>query len=292
MALNMYVTPQEFKTAPTSIDLSQLDATSIGNQAAQDASLTNILKTATAWVNRITNVITFEASTFTEAQELHAAKDGRVTVHPRNFPIISVQSVQYKIFPSDPFTSVDMTNVIPYERWFTIYNLNTYFYGSFTNWPIYYTPYQLQKIADYPMQINYTYTAGYMNTQLSVATTAGATTITVKDATGAVTGTKFTIYDGANTEDCIVQSVNGNVITLSSPLLNNHAVNTVVSAIPSAVKQATILIASYLIKERGSLSIMMNETVAPGTSMGYNKSSLLEDAKQLLVPFRRPVISA
>lgn len=292
MALNTYVSVQEFKTAPTSIDLTQLDQTSIGNQNAQDASLLNILKSATGWVNQILCVDTLEASTFTETKEVHSSRDGRVTVHTRNFPIISMQTVQYKIFPSDPYSVVDMTNVVPYERWFTVYNMNIYFYGSFTNYPIYYTPYQLQRIQDYPMTINYTYTAGYMNTTLQSAASAGATTITVKDATGATAGSKFTIYDGANTEDCTVQSVNGNVITLSSPLVNNHAANIPVSAIPNQIKLATILLASYLIKERGSLGITMNETVASGTSMGYNKPSEIDAAKQLLVSFKRAVISA
>lgn len=289
--MSLYVTAQEFKSAPTSIDVSTLDQTAVGNQQAQDVSLTNILRSASGWVDHIIGVDTLEATTFTETIEANTGRDGRLIVRLKNSPIISLQSVQYRISPSDPFTDIDLTNVQIHKGWFAVYNLGTNFFNANLNIPIfYYTPWEIQQISNIPVTVKCTYVAGYMNTQLQSAATSGATTITVKDATGVYTGLKFTIYDGVNTENCTVQSVNGNVITLSSPLLYSHNAGVSVSAIPSPVKQATILLASYLIKERGSLGVMMNETVASGTTMSYNKPSDVETAKQLLAPFKRAVV--
>jgi hypothetical protein len=296
--VSQYLTADEFKKAPTGIDTSSLDQTNIGNQAAQDAALTIVLRQASSWVDNFCQVNSLEATLNTEHKEVRMGRDGRLNVHVDNTPIIELQSVKYQTFPTTGKLDIAVDQIIVYDNWFSIFNLPTLanaLYGLNVQQPLpstwYNTPYRRQLASDVPISLEYTYINGYMNSLLALDATAGDTTITLKDATGAYTGLKFTIYDGASEEYATVQSVSGNVVTLAAPLLFSHLSGVSVSALPASIKQATQLVASYLIKERGSLAITMSETVVQGTAMSYNKNSDLELAKDLLRPFVRRVVS-
>lgn len=292
--MSLYVTVDEFKQAPTAVDVSALDQTNLGNQAAQDNALFNILSRASSWVDNICRVNTLTATTNTETKEINLGRDGRLTVHVDNVPIIQLTSVGYRMTPNVPFANVDLQYVQIMKNWFTVYNVNSNTLSpalTLQNSFGYYSPWQRQQLSDMPLTVQYTYVNGFMNTVLTNDANVGDTTVTVNDSTGVVVGTAFTIFDGPSEENCVAASVNGNVITLQNPLMFDHFSNTSVSALPAAVKQATILLASYLIKERGSMALTMSETVASGTSIGYNRSSDIEIAKQLLRPFVRVVSS-
>lgn len=291
--MSLYVSLQEFKSAPTAIDLSGLDQTAIGTQAAQDAALLNILKTASGWVDRILGVDSLTANTYTELREIHTARDGRMTIHVKNVPLVSLTSCTYRYTPQDNFATIPTNYIEVYPKWFTVYGVGTNFLNmGNTMFPMFYSsPYMLQQLSNLAIAMQYTYVAGYFNSTLTANATAGATTITVQSTLGLAANSKFTIYDGANTEDCYVSSINGNVITLTAPTLFAHNSGVSASAIPNPVKQATILLAGYLIKERGSAAITMNESVVSGTTIGYNKPSDVQLAKQLLEPFRRVVLT-
>ena len=137
--------------------------------------------------------------------------------------------------------------------------------------------------------IQYTYINGYPNTVLTANASAGTSTITVKNVTGMV-GQTLTIYDADLTEDVVILSVLGNVVTLTAPTLFAHVIGIPVSALPDSVKQAAVLLTAYLIKQRGAIAVAMGETTIQGISRG-SSSSDVDIAKELLRPFIRGVVS-
>ena len=85
-----------------------------------------------------------------------------------------------------------------------------------------------------------TYVAGFVNTTIVGDINAGVQTLTVADATGITSGMILPIEDSVNSENITVESVSGNVITLTTPTSNPHADGAGVSLIPQAVKLATV----------------------------------------------------
>jgi hypothetical protein len=301
--MSLYVTTNEFKSAPTGIDTSNLDATNLGNQQAQDAALTSILRRASAWVDTIVQQETLEATLNTEIKEVTMARDGRVNVHVDQIPIIDLQSVQFRSHPREPYQTVDLVNVEARDNWFTIYDLyyntslstdlmgvgiggGTYTADVFAGFT---SPYYRK--TDIPLTIKYSYLNGYTNTTLAIAASAGDNSITVVDSTGLKPDQRLAIYDGGLQESITISAINGNVLTLKNPLLFAHNVGIGVSAIPEAVKQATILLASSLIKDRGALAITMQETQVLNVNATPNKTDEVSIARELLAPYRRVVIS-
>lgn len=298
--MSQYCSLAEFKQAPTGIDVSSIDQQNIGNQSAQDAALTMILKRASSWIEQMVQIQTMEATQYTnEIKEVNMTRDGRINIHPQGNPLVSVSSVSYKFNPQDTWTTVATANIIVRDTWFTCYNqlpitfnenllLNTtnFFYGLNT-------PYFRR--SDIPLLVQYSYVAGYTNTALTATANAGTTTLTVGSTIGIVAGiTMLTIPDGPNTEYVQVSSINAgaNTVTLTKPLIFSHAIGISVTAVPDAIRQACILLAGYLIKDRGSVAVTMQEaSISSVNQMGTNNSSDIELARQMLLPFQRMVSS-
>ena len=159
---SQYLTVTEFQQAPTAIDVSTLDQTNIGNVAAQNAALLNILRRASSWVDTIVRMPTLQATTVTEVKEVNILRDGRMTVHPDMIPILSLTSVGYRLSPNVSYTPVPVQYVDTYTKWFTVWNIN-----SNTLSPSlmlqnqgfgYYGPWQMAKLRDMPVTLQYTYT--------------------------------------------------------------------------------------------------------------------------------------
>jgi hypothetical protein len=298
--MSLYVTASEFKQAPTGLDTTTLDQTNIGNQAAQDSALLNILRRASSWVDTIVQQETLEATLNTEIKEVRMSRDGRLNVHVDQTPIISLTDVQFRSHPRESYQEVDLTSIEVRDNWFTIYDL---YYnsstpdlqglgsGAYTNdiFSGFTSPYYRK--TDVPITVKYSYLNGYTNTTLTVAATVNATSITVADSTGLVVNQRVTIYDGVNQESIVITAINGNVLTLKNGLLFAHAIGVGVSAIPDQVKQATIMLACALIKDRGSVAITLQETqVLNGNATPY-KTDEVSIARELLAPYRRVVVS-
>lgn len=299
--MSLYVTANEFKQAPTGIDVSTLDQTNIGNQSAQDSALLNILRRASSWVDTIVQQETLEATVNTEVKEVRMSKDGRINVHVDQTPIITLTDVQFRTHPRIAYQEVDLTSVEIRDNWFTIYDL---FYnaslspdlmglgpGAYTAdiFSGYTSPYYRK--TDVPITIKYSYLNGYTNTTLASSALVGATSITVADSTGLVANQRVTIYDGYSQESIVITAINGNVLTLKNGLLFAHSTSVGVSAIPEAVKQATLMLACSLIKDRGSLAITMQETQVLNANATPFKTDEVTIARELLAPYRRVVIS-
>jgi hypothetical protein len=280
-----YLTLTEFKNAPTALDYGNLVVG--GNQAAQDAELSNAILRASSWIDQECNQI-IGATDDTEQQRVRIRPDGTLRFHPKYFPVVALTDLQFGYTPtsltSAPDCSVawleEQEIIFPYagmpQSMSSAGPLSLGFPGS----------------RNAETYVRYTYVNGYANTTISTIAAAGSSVLLVADGTGVVAGEQLTIYDGANTERVTVASsytFDSNTIPLVSPLTFTHAVGVSVSALPAAIKQACILMTSAFLKIRGDASLIMGATsvisgqVAPNSVFGND----VNVAKELLKPFKR-----
>ena len=107
---NAYLTVQEYKDAPTSIDYNNLVVG--GNQAAQDAELANVILRASSYMNEYLNQ-NLVADQYTETQRVRVNGQGFVALHPNNSPIVSLSAFNYGADPNYLFALPDCS-----KAWF------------------------------------------------------------------------------------------------------------------------------------------------------------------------------
>jgi hypothetical protein len=221
---------------------------------------------ATSYLNEYLNQDLVATST-TETQRVRMNNQGYIALHPNVNPILSLQSFYYGTTPNNLQALTD-----PSQCWFenqqVIIPLSQFQTTYSSQGPLAFGP------AGVPGQViytKYTYVGGYVNT---LATgTLGASTIVVTDASGIIPGEQYHIYDGANSEQVTVSAnyVYGNTtVTLATPLIYTHAA-VAFSNLPSALKQAAILMTTVFIRARGDSSMTMNLTTQPTANIANNQ---------------------
>lgn len=257
-----YLTVAEYKNAPTSIDYNNLVVG--GNQTAQDSELANVILRASSFMNEYLNQ-SLVAQQYTETQRVRVNGQGYLPVHPNNDPIISLSSFQYGTDPNNlqtlPNPSLvwfeDQQLIIPLSQINTTYT---------SQGPLAFGGYAPRQ----PLFCKYTYIAGFVNTTIASAT-AGASTLTVTDATGIVAGQQLRIYDLGKNEQVTVDAsytYGSLTVPLTAPLTHTHAAGTAIGNLPNALKESCILITTAFIKIRGDASMTMAMTTAPTTNIG------------------------
>ena len=282
-----YVSLNEVKFSPTAgaIDFSNLIENA--SQVAQDRALIELIKRASSMADIFCygKMGTLNATSNTENGWYRPSRDGNITFSPSFTPILAVTDVQVGYGPGQGLQEITIsTSNIAIDRDQFILTapstLGLYFgnlgiaggrWGYQTN-----------------MWCQYTYINGWFNSFFTTSAAAGSTTITVNDTTGLYAGMNFTIWDGMNDEYVEAASINGNVITLKSPLLYNHGIGVNTSTMPAAVKQAVIHIVVALVKERGQGGLVINEIGEPAAVSSRTESSAadLMQAYDLLEPFK------
>lgn len=256
-----YLTIDEFKEAPTGVDLSNLQ--SGGTQAQQDARLAEVIARASSWVDDICDQV-LAATTDTQQGRVRVNRDGMFVVHPRYWPVLQVTDFRYGALPTSMSPMQDLTNVFVEPQMFTVAAPG--FLSSSSAGPIQFGP-----VLGRGGQVfcQWTYVNGYPNTLLSSGCNAGDTTITVNDPTGILADlTYLSIFDGSSISagppssserGLLVTGVSGSTLTLASPVAYAHAAGVSVSALPDGVKQATILLTKALIMTRGAEAIVAED---------------------------------
>lgn len=260
---NPYLTVQEYKDAPTSIDYNNLVVG--GNQAAQDAELANVILRASSYMNEYLNQ-SLVAEQYTETQRVRVNGQGYVALHPNNSPIISLSAFSYGTDPNNLVALPDCS-----KAWFetqqVIIPLSNLGLNYSSQGPLAfgfgYSP---------GMQLFtlYTYISGFVNTTIATATQA-ASSLTVTDGTGFIAGQQYRIYDGHKSERITVASTytyGSTTIPLTAPLAYSHSAGVAIGNLPNAIKEACILITTAFIKIRGDNSMTMNLTTNPTTNIG------------------------
>jgi hypothetical protein len=254
-----YLTLEEYKAAPTAIDLDNLVFDS-QDPDVQDNELRNVIARASSWMDTYCNQV-LGATIETEQQRSRYSTDGSIRFHPRFSPIVALTDFNYG-YPTNMATlddcSIawieDMEIIIPNAQLGTWTSQGPLSFGSYNGGP------------GNQLFLNYTYIAGYTNTTVAVASAIGATSLTVANGTGIIAGQMLTLYDGMNTELITVSSTytfGSTTVPITSPLVNAHAVGSSVSALPPAIKQAAILVTTAMLKVRGDSSMTMAVTTQP-----------------------------
>jgi hypothetical protein len=279
-----YLTIGEFKSAPTAIDVDNLVVG--GNQAMQDAELTNAITRASSWIDQYCNQI-LGATQDTEQQRGRIKSDGTIRFHPKYNPIIALLSFSYGTDPNSLVAATD-----PSKAWLEEGEV-IFPYASLT------ASYSNQGPLQFGMPstpgrevfLRYSYVNGYTNSTIASAT-AATNSFTVTNATGIVAGQSLKIYDGLYSENVTVGSsytFGSMTVPIVSSLLYSHNAGVAISAMPAAIKQAAILATTAFLKVRGDNSLVMDISTR-GSEAGAaakNISSDLGLAQELLKPFRR-----
>lgn len=276
-----YLTVDEYKRAPTAVDVTNLHRG--GTQQQQDAELANVIARASGWANVIC-MQNLAATIDTETGRVRENRRGEIYVAPRYWPILEVQSFFLGSTPAD-LVQVPLTGTALVDRdSFTIFDSAAILTTSVG-------PLQLGAIRpDWPMIAQWTYVNGWPTTTLTQTALANATTLHVASTTGCYPGNSITLYDGANTETVNVSAVpSSTTLTLSPGCAFAHSTTGIsVSALPPIVKEATIKLTSALVKSRGSEAVVMR-SLQSGPSDREKVTGAQSDAldgAEMLRPFR------
>jgi hypothetical protein len=280
-----YLTLTEFKNAPTALDYGNLVVG--GNQAAQDAELSNAILRASSWIDQYCNQI-IGATNDVEQQRVRLRPDGFIAIHPKYFPVVALTALSVGTSPQNlvavPDCSIawleDQQILFPYAQTATTMSSQGPLSFGFPASP------------QTKMFVQYSYVNGYSNSTISTIASSGSSVLLLADGTGIVPGETITIFDGANTERVTVASsytFDSNAVPLTAPLAYTHAVGISVSALPAAIKEAAILLTSAFLKIRGDASLTMGfgSTVSGQVSPSSVFGNDIAVAETLLKPFRR-----
>jgi hypothetical protein len=280
-----YLTLEEYKAAPTAIDLDNLVFDS-QDPDVQDNELRNVIARASSWMDTYCNQV-LGATIETEQQRSRYSTDGSIRFHPRFSPIVALTDFNYG-YPTNMASLGDCSIawiedqeiIIPNAQLGTWTSQGPLSFGAFNGGP------------GNQLFLNYTYIAGYTNTTVAVATTIGATSLTVANGTGIIAGQMLTLYDGMNTELITVASTytfGSTTVPVTRPLVNTHAIGSSLSALPPAIKQAAILVTTAMLKVRGDSSMTMMVTTQPtmATPGSDRFSDEMKIAADILDTYRR-----
>lgn len=133
---------------------------------------------------------------------------------------------------------------------------------------------------------------------LTVGYAPGVTSLNVDDITTWGLGIRGTIFDGTYTESATSTAVTGatmtptptgpGTVTLAEPTTYGHLPGVAWSAMPGAVRWATMLAVKVQALERGSTAVVAQATPGRSTSAGGSAISRTNDTiLKLLLPYRR-----
>jgi hypothetical protein len=259
-----YISPSEYKSAPTAVATNNLV---VGGTAQQNLNeLSNVIMRASSWVDTLCfhrAEGTLAASPSTESGWITPRQQGELSLQCNFKPILEVDAIA--IGPGPGFmNSLDSSAVGYITTEGNIISLNAPWGGVAPFSPT--TLYPSFSRRNGKIYCVWTYVNGYPHTYLAANATAGQSTITVGPSIpgqsivyGVYPGsTQLVIHDDiTGNETVTVSGVNGLTLSLASPLLYNHAILTApdavrVTAIPWIVEQACISLVSALIKLRGT----------------------------------------
>lgn len=281
-----YLTADEYRNAPTSIDIDNLVFNS-SDPDVQNSELVNVIARASSWIDTYCNQV-LGATEETESQRTRISPDGYIKFHPRYSPVIALTALQY----GNPSTNlITATNIA--SAWIEDQQI-LYPYANLSTSITSQGPLQFgfPTTSGQQVYIKYSYVNGYANTLIASAT-ATQSTLTVTDGTGIVDGLHMKIYDGMYSENVVVADTytfGSTTVPLTRPLVYSHTAGVSFSALPPAIKEAAILVTTSMLKIRGDASMTMGIGTAPVTSstgVNQNMTNDISMAMDLLKPYRR-----
>lgn len=282
-----YLTNQEYLNAPTAIDIDNLVFNS-SDPDVQASELTNVISRASSWVDTYCNQV-LGATLETESQRIRISPDGYLKFHPRYNPVIALTALQFG-WPSTNLVTANNVESAWIEDQQVLYPYAGLATTITSQGPI---QFGFPNAAGGACFIKYTYVNGYANTLIAVATD-GNSSLTVTSGLGITTGMQLKIYDGMYSENVTVADTydfGSTTVPLTAPLLYTHTAGVSISALPPAIKEATILATTAMLKIRGDASMTMGIGTAPNNfgaaGVAENIGDDMAMAMALLKPYRR-----
>lgn len=303
-----YISPSEYRFAPTAVGTSGLVPGATNPQVASLESLAQVLARATAWANEIMfhdNTGSMAANVVTEADYFTVKPDGSVALICNYRPLLEVVGIAVGPSPGEQanLDSTATTMLSVSNKVITLPSVasNSGPVPNFGQWPS----------VNGKVFVTWQYVVGYPHTSLAANATAGATSIAVQASGLAGTGfvgvdpftvpTQLRIVDGGATETVVVTAISGLVCTLNAPLQFSHTVPAgpdfiPVTALPWGIEEATISLTNVLIKLKGSRAQVM--AASPGQTPSGTEiaqvgaSADLSTAMRLLKPFTNVFVRA
>lgn len=279
-----YITVDEYRQAPTGINVDQLVPR---DPAASRAELANVIARASSLADGYCGQI-LAATVDTDVARIRVDRDGAVHVHPRQTPIIQVNAFAFGTAPNTLTQVTDLSGV-----WIEAAEFHVPLTSGSVSWQgaLQFSAAQSGGWA----YCRWTTVSGWPNTTLAATAAAASTSLKVGDATGIVAGiTQLAVYDGAQAENVQVAAswTGGTTLPLTAPLLYTHdQTGVAVSALPPDVRQAAILLTTAMIKTRGAAAVVAQSVsqLKAHVAKSGDKSAMddLELAFLLLAPYRR-----
>ena len=282
-----YLTTQEYRNAPTAIDIDNLVFNS-SDPDVQDSELANVIARASSWIDTYCNQI-LGATTETETQRSRIAPDGTIKFHPRYNPIIALTDLWYGN-PSTNLIQAQDCSVAWLENQQIIFPYASQSSLFTSQGPL---QFGFPSSSGALVYLKYTYINGYANTLIATAV-ATQSSLTVTDGTGITTGDTLKIYDGMYSENVTVANnyvFGSTTVPLTRPLVYSHTAGVSISALPPAIKEAAILATTAMLKVRGDNSLTMAVGTLPSQATTPQVQASISDdmslAMSLLAPYRR-----
>ena len=296
-----YISPSQYRFAPTAVATNGLVIGSNDQQVDSTASLAQVISRASSWLDTYCyhrGDGSFVASVTVEQMLATVKPTGSVALICNFKPIREVVGLAMGT------SSSQLQNIGPNQAGGIIIGEKTI--NLITTWnsgfpTAYYGPWPSTNGQVY---VVYSYVAGWPHSTLAANATAGDSTLTVNPPVpgatqlyGAYAGSALTIKDGANTETVVLASAaTGLTLNLASPLQYSHSVpqapdSVMVTAIPAAVEEACISAVNVLIKTQGIRAQVLPGSMgvaAPGGRQAMSRAGALGDfelAEYLLKPY-------
>lgn len=266
-----------------------------GNPADQDAALGQYIESASAWMDSTCQQI-LAATYDTQGGRVNVSRDGYAYVHPRYRPVVALTAFSIGATPATMAAYASLAGVSVQPDYFAVPMAGGGGLPVFTNLGA--IQFGSPRSPWDQAWAQWTYVNGFPVTELTASAAAGDILIHVADTTGIVEGaTYLTLYSGskrfrfpAGAVSTAVDGIGTGPGTVACPALPGEQVNTgphpvMVSALPSDVIQACVLVTRAFIKDAGGGNIASPSAGGTGPTPG---DDLLE-ATALLRPYIAPV---
>lgn len=277
-----YITRDQYRAAPTAIDTSNL--ISGGTQADQDAELDRLIRQASAWCDTVAQQpLTAQAAT--ETLRTRVTKDGKLRLHPRQWPILGVTNVGYGVDAGGLTYLQDLSGVW-IEPQSIIVPLASALSAGWSGALQFGVPAPWTRLL-----VSLSYVAGWPVTTLTVASAAATSTLTVRDSTGIIPGQQLRVQSGSAGSPLVqsvvvVASVAGNTVTLTGPLGVDAPTGAAVTALPDDVEQAAVWATTGLLKQRGTGALVMQAGQSGTVAKGDPGAEEFDRASAVLAAYR------
>ena len=299
-----YVTPAQFSTYPTWLDLDDLLVGGAAN--VQTDVLNDVLLAATQWAINTVEQMPLHAHLDSRNTRARTNSVGRIVVKPAHIPVRSVVSFS---FGWDPTAMASLT-LPDASQWIEDGRSVSYLLNGPGSLNFVGPAIQFGRAAP-PSQETYvawTYVAGYVNTVLSSPSLVNATSLTVADPTGIQPGNVLRLWDNGTSTSPLAANEAVTVsptwtppapawppvpasVALASPTSFAHAAGVGISDMPRDIMQAVVQYAVGLLlrDDVSSEEPFANAPFGPvarRSTGGGQAGGLISEGERMLAPYR------